>query len=109
MRVCLVLLALLASACSDDTLGTQGSCASGGTINECPDFPHTPQGACEKLVQCGLIERDAGEGGGFDWGECVNEIQRRYDDGLADFVIACTLASSCDELANGYCFRFGEN
>jgi hypothetical protein len=108
MRACILLVALLAPACGDDTLGTSGLCASGGTINECRDFADTPEGACEKLVRCGLIVRDAGESGGFDWGECVFEIQERYERGTADFAIDCILASSCDELATGYCFRLGD-
>jgi hypothetical protein len=108
MRGCLYLAAALAlGACGDEAIGTRGTCASGGTINECAPFPETPQGACEKYVACGLLVRDD-PNGGFDWGECVNEIQSLYNDGTAEFVIDCALASSCDELATGYCFRLGD-
>jgi hypothetical protein len=48
-------------------------------------------------------------GNGGDYGECVNTIFQRGDDGTAEFIMACIAASSCDELAAGYCFAFGEN
>jgi hypothetical protein len=101
-------VALGASACGDESFGTSGVCASGGTINECPDFPRTPEGACEKLVACGLVDRDDPDEFDFDWGICVQRIQERVAEGRADFVIGCVLASSCDELATGYCFDFGD-
>lgn len=111
MARCLALAAVVALAgCGDDqpNYGTRGNCGAGGAINDCPDPEPTAESACEKLVACGVIARDS-HGNGGDYASCVDEIYRRGDDGTAPFIIACIAATSCDELASGYCFRFGDN
>ena len=113
MRKCSILAfvaALAFAACGDDmpSFGTRGDCGAGGAINDCPDPELMPYAVCEKMVACGVIVRDS-HGNGGDYGSCVNTIFQRGDDGTQSFLMACIAASSCDELASGYCFAFGEN
>jgi hypothetical protein len=74
--------------------------------------------ACERLVACAVIPRDAEQDNGFDWGRCVDRLQSRTPT-QERFAISCIGASSCDDLkVNGsptepdvgqiYCLEFGD-
>jgi hypothetical protein len=94
-RLSLLLLLAACNAGDDTTDGARGLCAEGGALNQCPDPPKTAQGACWKLVDCAAIPLDAMNN--FDWGDCVNGIERLTDD-RQRLVIDCIAASSCDAL-----------
>ncbi|MEZ4359787.1 MAG: hypothetical protein R3B48_06370 [Kofleriaceae bacterium] len=111
-------LALLA-ACDTDRAadGARGACAEGGSLGDCREVVETPEEACDRLVRCAAIPRDAEDDNGFDWGRCVDRIAGLSVE-QARFVIACVGASSCDELkVNGspsqpgprpFCLEFGD-
>ena len=94
-RLRLLLLLAACNAADDTADGARGLCAEGGALNQCPDPPKTAQGACWKLVDCAAIPLDAMNN--FDWGDCVNGIERLTDD-RQRLVIDCIAASSCDAL-----------
>jgi len=106
-------LALAACGASDDTTdGTRGSCAAGGALTGCADTPRTAEGACWRLVDCGAIPLHADDDGIFDWGNCVDDLERLSDTGEA-LTIDCIATSSCDALqvdsspavGNGHVYR----
>jgi hypothetical protein len=80
--------------------GGRAQCAYGGTLLDCPEAERTVEGACWRLVDCGAIsvysEDDTGDRF-FDWGECVDALERLTDD-RQRLVIACIATSVCDEL-----------
>jgi hypothetical protein len=95
--------------------GARGPCGFGGDLSGCPASALTPEGACDRLVDCAAIPLDTNGMGGFDWGNCVDDIERMTDD-RARFVIDCVAESTCDALktstnpSNGgqpFCFAFG--
>jgi hypothetical protein len=112
-------LALVGAGCDSDGAveGARGSCAQGGAIGTCPQDIRTAEGACDRLVACAAIARDAEDENGFDWGRCVEQLQRMTPT-QESFVIACIGGSSCDDLKvegspsqpNGrsFCFEFGD-
>lgn len=90
----LVLLAAC-NAGDDTTDGARASCAQGGVLTDCPDAPHTSEGACWRLVDCAAIPLDSMND--FDWKRCVDYIDTRTAD-RQTLVIDCIAASSCDAL-----------
>ena len=100
MKVWLVLLALAACGPGDDTAaGTRSQCAAGGALTDCPDPVATSEAACWKLVDCGAIPLSSDDQGtdAFDWGACVDFIQRQID-ARQQVITQCIAASSCDAL-----------
>jgi hypothetical protein len=90
-------LALLAACDNAPPVdGLRSPCAAGGSIGGCPQDPPTPEGACDRLVQCGAIPLNATDNN-YDWGRCVDQLAQLTADRQA-FVIACIAASSCDAL-----------
>ena len=102
MKSWLCVLLALGGACggNGEDAGARGQCAEGGQLNAgtCP-VDHSAQGACDYLVDCGVIpiESDQGNNHQFDWGDCVNTIESYITTG-EDLVIDCIEASSCDSL-----------
>jgi hypothetical protein len=105
----LALAALVVPACGagDDTVeGTRSECAYGGAITDCPDATRTPEGVCWRLVDCGAIVVQSDNDGRFDWGDCVDELDRLTSDREA-LVVGCIAASTCDELrTSDFCGLF---
>jgi hypothetical protein len=105
---CVLVLAAGCDSSDGRVEGANARCAFGGQITDCPDAPHTSEGVCWRLVECGAIATEDDDPNGFDWGTCVDNI-----DGLtADrqpLVIDCIAGATCDELRtdNRFCFRFG--
>jgi hypothetical protein len=110
-------LACACAACDDQNKvdGARGPCGFGGDLTPCPASELTPEGACDRLVDCAAIPLSANGMGGFDWGRCVQEIQAMQAD-RETFVIDCVAQSTCDALktstspANGgepFCFAYG--
>ena len=95
----------------DTTEGTRGQCAFGGELNDCPDAERTPTGACWRLVDCGRIAvdvEDPNDPNRFDWGVCVDGLERLTDD-RQHLVINCIAAATCDELrTNDVCLDLGQ-
>jgi len=95
-----VLAALVAGACGagdDTTDGTRGACAAGGVLDPCPDGDHTPEGACWRFVDCGVIPLHSASGNTYDWRQCVRDVQSLST--IAEqAAISCILASTCDQL-----------
>ncbi len=111
-------IALGSAACdgTDDADGARGSCASGGALGGCADSPTTAEGACWRLVECGVMPVDAAEDGDIDWGQCVNRLEAMIAE-RGQLVMACVASSTCDELlAPGspqpwdwpLCFQYGD-
>ena len=94
-RLSLLVLLAACNAGDDTTDGARALCAEGGALNQCPDPPKTAQGACWKLVDCAAIPLESMNN--FDWGACVDYIERRTED-RQRLVIDCVAASSCDAL-----------
>jgi hypothetical protein len=96
-----IVIGLAASACSagdDVTDGARAECAQGGTLEMCPEADRTAEGACWKLVDCAVIPvRNTGTGNnaGYDWGDCVNDIEKLTDD-RQRLVIDCLAVATCD-------------
>ncbi len=120
MQLCGAALAALALvACDGDGAveGARGSCAQGGALGGCPEQVTTAEAACDRLVTCAAIPREALDENGFDWGRCVDQIQRLTPT-QSSFVISCIGASGCDDLkvdgspsqpqSRGFCFEFGD-
>jgi hypothetical protein len=95
------LLVWICAGCNagdDTTDGARALCGEGGTINACPEVPHTPEGACWRLVDCAAIPLHVNNmNGTFDWGQCVTGIEQ-LTDAQQQLVIDCVVASSCDAL-----------
>ncbi|RMH38055.1 MAG: hypothetical protein D6689_20220 [Deltaproteobacteria bacterium] len=90
--------AALAAAGCDGAQGSRGPCATpAGAPLACPDAPgaiETPEDACWKLVDCGvipLVDEDRG------WEFCVRRLERLTDAAL-DYALACIDAATCDDL-----------
>ena len=93
-------LACLLVACSagDDTVeGGRANCAYGGALTDCPDADHTSGAACWRLVECGAIPVQSEDENRFDWGNCVDGLDRATAD-RQRVMISCITASTCDEL-----------
>src|SRR5690348_13002158 len=95
-------LAVLGCGAGDDTAtGASAECASGGALTTCPEAERTPEGACWRLVDCAAIpvktSADKENNGAFDWGTCLDFIERRGD-AAERLIIDCIAASSCDQL-----------
>lgn len=114
-----VVAALALAACDSDGAvdGARGSCAQGGALGTCPDAVTTAETACQRMVACAAIPLDAEDENGFDWGRCVDQIQRMTP-AQSSFVISCIGSSGCDDLkvegspdtpnGRGFCFEFGD-
>ena len=117
----LAVLALALAACGtggdDTTDGTRGQCAEGGALSACPEAERTPEGACWRLVDCGAIPLASDNTGVFDWGACVDGLERATAD-RERLAIDCIAASTCDALKTSgdprrpdpsqmYCLRLG--
>ena len=85
------------NAGDDTTDGTRARCGTGGALTSCPDPARTAEAACWKLVDCGVIPLNRDQADGFDWGLCVDGIQRQTAD-IEGLIISCIAASSCDAL-----------
>jgi hypothetical protein len=100
MKGWFVLLTLAACGAGDDTAaGRRGRCATGGALNDCPDTAATAEAACWRLVDCAAIPLSSDDQGtdAFDWGKCVDYIQRSTDDAQR-LIVECISAASCDAL-----------
>jgi hypothetical protein len=115
LAVCAVALASTA-ACGDEdalTQGHRGPCATAtGPFVGCDNEPiETPEDACWKLVECGVIPLEE------DWQDCVRSIERLSSQEQG-FVMSCVEAASCDDLlqynsprdpyGERLCFEFGD-
>lgn len=117
-------LALCAAACDDteNIDGARGPCAAGGSLAGCPDSERTPEAACWRLVECGVMPFEARNDDGtdsdrFDYGRCLNRLETLVEE-RARVVIACVVSSTCDELWTGgspddtyaepVCFQYGD-
>ncbi|HSN26832.1 MAG TPA: hypothetical protein VLT45_11115 [Kofleriaceae bacterium] len=94
-RLSFLLLLAACNAGDDTTDGARANCAQGGVLTDCPDAPHTSEGACWRLVDCAAIPLDSANN--FDWKRCVDGIDKLTADRQA-LVIDCIAASSCDAL-----------
>jgi hypothetical protein len=95
----LLLIAGAAAGCDGNGShdGARGRCVSGGQIlGECDEVA-TPEDACWKLVECGVVPVDSADDNGLDWGRCVERIER-MDAPSQDVALACVGAASCDAL-----------
>jgi hypothetical protein len=113
MRWLVVVCAL--AACGNTTDGARSQCAAGGAIQgQCPLEDRTVEGACWRLVDCGVILL---QGNNFDWPACVGEIEN-VPPQAQELIIDCVAGSTCDALkVNGspndpdrgamYCLRLG--
>jgi hypothetical protein len=106
------------AACADDpATGAASPCDTpAGPLLSCPgeDVSPTPltiEGACARLVDCGLVKVDDTDDQGNhhdDYKACVNGL--RGDEFPAErlaFVLECVDVSTCDQLAQGHCGAFG--
>jgi hypothetical protein len=97
-----VSVALLSPACDLDEESIQGprsACGqSEGNLLGCesPDI-ETPEDACWRLVECGVIPLDHPENYVFDWSQCVRTVETMPQFRL-DLTLACIQGSSCDQL-----------
>ena len=97
MRSIGLVLALALLSCDDSGSadGARGPCAAGPDSLACTEAVTSPEAACTRLVACAAIPLDAADG--FDWGECVDDLEALTDD-RARLVVGCVAASRCDEL-----------
>jgi hypothetical protein len=113
-----VVLLWLAAGCDGDKAvdGARGACAEGGVIGGCVSAVVTSEDACDRLVACAAIPRDAEQDNGFDWGRCVDRLQSLTPT-QERFAISCVGASSCDDLKTEgspaqpgriFCLEFGD-
>jgi hypothetical protein len=110
---------VVATGCDGDRAadGARGSCAEGGSLGSCQGEIESPLDACDRMVACAAIPRDAEEENGFDWGRCVDRLDSVLPE-QASFIMACIGAATCDELKTqgspnapqnrGFCFEFGD-
>jgi hypothetical protein len=100
IAVVFALFALFALfACGDTSDGARSQCAVGGAIQgTCPLEDRTVEGACWRLVDCGVMLLQSQND--FDWARCVNRI-----DGVTpaaqQLIIDCIAGSTCDALKVG--------
>jgi hypothetical protein len=108
------------AACADDPApGALAPCDTpAGPLVSCPP-PGVPapsptiEGACARLVECGLFAVNQVDENGNHQGDytvCVNGL--RGDELSADrlrHVLTCVDVSSCEQLATGHCGAFGGN
>jgi hypothetical protein len=124
-RLCLAAPTLVALAvslspgCDGDRAadGARGSCAEGGVLQRCEGQVVDSLDACDRMVACAAIPRDAEDENGFDWGRCVDRLES-LTPAQEQFVISCIGASTCDDLkiqgspnapnGRGFCFEFGD-
>ena len=96
--------ATLVAACGDEgsIQGVRQPCASAsGTLLGCDDTTiETPEDACWRLVECGVIPLEHDEDNIFDWANCVYQIER-LSEPRYDFALQCVETSSCDDLKVG--------
>ena len=113
--------AVLASAvgCDDEgaVQGHRGACASSSrAFVECVDEPvDTPEDACWRLVECGVIPLSTEDG--YDWAACVRQIERLSAEEV-EFALHCVETASCNDLllfqsptdpwGDRLCFEFGQ-
>lgn len=115
----LALTLFLASGCDGDRAadGARGACAEGGSLGTCAGEVEDAVDACDRMVACAAIPRDAEEENGFDWGRCIDRLESLTPT-QERFVISCIGASTCDDLkiqgspstpnGRGFCFEFGD-
>jgi hypothetical protein len=109
------LVGLCLAACDDnlDNDGARGSCASGGVLAGCEASELTADGACWRLVECGIYPLDGDEPDDLDWGRCMEELESYYPD-RQRVVVQCVARATCDELVRQpgrswpHCFQFGD-
>ncbi len=110
------LVALCGLTACDDTLdhdGARGACASGGVLAGCPDSPATDEGACWRLVECGIYPVEGDEPDDLDWGRCMDDLAGMVPE-QATVVEQCISRATCDELVpqpgrgRPFCFQFGD-
>lgn len=113
------LFSLATVACDGDGAvdGARSRCAEGGALGDCASEVTTSEEACDRLVTCAAIPRQAEQDNGFDWGLCVDRMQR-FTPAQESFAISCIAASSCDDLkVNGspnqpnqtpFCLEYGD-
>jgi len=124
-RCAALAVALTSLAACDDEAGVQGQrgpCASSaGAFAGCVDDPiETPEDACWRLVECGVIpleQNDPDRQWVTDWAECVRDLVRLPPE-REQFVMAGIEAASCDDLlldgsptrpgGEPLCFDFGD-
>ena len=95
----LLLAAVLCAACDTNGAhdGARGKCAAGGQVlGDCGEVS-TPDDACWKLVDCGVMPVDAADPNGIDWGRCVDRIEG-MDQASQEVAVSCVSAASCDQL-----------
>lgn len=111
-----MLVGLLGLTACDDNLdkdGARGSCASGGVLAGCADGEPTNEGACWRLVECGIYPVEGDQPDDLDWGRCMDELDVMTAD-RAGIVEQCIARATCDELvpqpgrARPFCFQFGD-
>ena len=92
-------LACACAACDDQNKvdGDRGPCGFGGDLSGCPASELTPEGACDRLVDCAAIPLHSNDNNRFDWDNCTNALDRLTSD-RQRLVIECIAGSTCDEL-----------
>ena len=96
----LLALAVANAGCGngDDTnTGTRAECAAGGALTDCPEAARTAEGACWRLVDCGVIPVASDNNNRFTWGTCADGLERATAD-RQRLAIDCIAVSSCDAL-----------
>ena len=116
-RLSPLVLVLTLTACADDPApGALSPCdTSAGPLVSCdgPSVGPTPptiEGACARLVECGLDVNnvDANGNHGGDYRECISVLRGNdYPIERLEFVLRCVEIASCDQIAAGHCLRFG--
>ena len=92
------------SGCGDgeSLQGTREPCSTAsGTLLGCDDDPiESPEDACWRLVECGVIPLDHETEWVLDWASCVGEIER-MSEARYEYTLNCIESSSCDDLRVG--------
>lgn len=96
-------------ACGDgeSLQGVREPCSNAsGTLLGCDDMPiESPEDACWRLVECGVIplqyELEDDDDWVLDWAICVRMIER-MSEARYEFVLQCIETSSCDDLKVEY-------
>jgi hypothetical protein len=93
--------AALQSACGDgeSLQGMREPCSNAsGTLLGCDDMPiESPEDACWRLVECGVIPLEHEDDDVLDWATCVRMIER-MSEARYEFALQCIETSSCDDL-----------
>ena len=106
-------LGLAACDNTDSKDGARGTCANGGVLAGCPDSEPTDEGACWRLVDCGIYPVQGADPDTLDWGRCMDDLAAMYPE-QATVVEQCITSSTCDQLVpqpgrgRPYCFQFGD-